>query len=85
MTSNSYWLVVHSVVKTSQYTTLLSGDFVGLLKWLAVRTGRAYGLIKWCTVQKSYFRMVGTFINFTSRPNFIELLSRKILLNEFIY
>ena len=59
MTSNSYWLVVHSVVKTSQNTTVLLGDFVGLLqwrvgllKWRVVRMRRACGLLKWRTVQK---------------------------------
>ena len=52
MTSNSDWLVVHSVVNTSQNTTVLSGDFVGLLKWRAVHTWCACGLLKWRNVQK---------------------------------
>ena len=46
MTSNSDWLVVHSVVNTSQNTTVLSGDFDGLLKWRAVST-RTYAARMW--------------------------------------
>ena len=73
MTSNSDWLVVHSVVNTSQNTTVLSGDFVGLLQWrvgllkrCVVRTQRACRLSKWRIVQKELMHIIQKCCNRSS-------------------